>query len=237
MSLPNALQLSNPGPALALFRLDATRVGGGVLFFVQSAETDTGLTFQGTYYTPVDVEFSDFETNGQGSLPQPHLKLSNTNQVFQSIINAVGDLQGCEVQRIRTFAQFLDNGASPDPGAFYGPDTFLIERKVSENSTYIEWELSAAIDQAGTMLPRRVVVRDTCMWRYRIFDSKTGQFDYSKVQCPYTGGAFFDEFDKGTTADKDLCSRSISGCRLRFGTDASTPLPFGGFPGAARVKG
>ena len=233
--LPFIAQQSAPGNAISLFRLDASSVGGGVLYFVQSAESDRGLTFQGNTYTPVDVAFTDFETTGQAQLPTPHLKLSNTNQVFQGIVNTVGDMQGCEVIRIRTFAQFLDDGDSADGTAFYGPDTFVIERKISENPVYIEWELSAAIDQAGKMLPGRVVVRDSCMWRYRIWNAETRRFDYTRAQCPYAGGAFFDYLDQPTTARNDQCSRRLSGCKLRFGEDA--PLPYGGFPGAARVQG
>lgn len=236
MPISEASQSSSPGAPIALFRLDATSVGGGILYFCQSARATTGVTFQGQYYTPVDVEFSGFELTGNSALPTPHVKLSNTNGVFQGIVNQVGDMQGCEVQRIRTFEQFLDDGGSPDPSAFYGPDTFLIERKVSENPVYIEWELSASIDQAGRRLPGRTVVRDTCMWRYRRYDPVTGDFNYARAQCPYTGNAFWDDLDNPTNdPSKDQCARLVSSCKNRFG--ATADLPFGSFPGVARAQG
>ena len=145
-----------------------------------------------------------------------------------------GELLGCTIYRVRTFARHLDDGEEPDSEAFYGPDIFRFERKSSENSVYIEWELSASIDQEGKQLPGRLVIRETCMWRYRRFDPSTGRFDYSKAQCPYAGDNFFDRNDLPTTPDKDEPSRRLSCCRARFGVNG--PFPFGGFPGVQRVK-
>lgn len=230
-SLPANLQSSSPGALVALYRVDTSIVGGPVIFFVEGAQNDTGVHFGGQYYTPVDVEFSSFEVNSTGALPTPKLKLSNTNGVFQAIINEYGDLIGSTVQRVRTFDKYLDNGSAPDPTAFLGPDTFVVQRKASENIVFIEWELSAAIDQEGKQLPGRQIIRDTCLWRYRRWTGS--KFDYTNVQCPYTGDKSYDFTNKVTTPDKDVCNRHISGCKIRFG--ALNPLPFGGFPGAGRT--
>ncbi len=219
-----------------LFRLDTTSIGGDVKYFTQGAYTTTGVTFGGVYYTPVDVEFSGFETTGVGGLPTPKMKLANTNGVFQAMVNTYGDLVGCVIQRVRTFRQFLDGEPEADPTAYYGPETFRVDRKSSENPIFIEWELAAHFDQEGKMLPGRVVVRDTCLWRYRYFNPTTSQFDYSKAQCPYAGGAFFDQLGIPTgDPSQDKCGRRLTDCKARFGADAV--LPFGGFPGVARVRG
>lgn len=236
-TLPSVVQSPNPGEKVTLFRLDTTALGGDVKYFCQASINGSGVTFQGIYYTPVDVEFSGFETSGAGGLPTPQMKLANTNGVFQGIVNAFGDLIGATIYRIRTFRRFLDGQPDADATAYYGPDTFRIERKVSENPVFIEWELSAAFDQEGKMLPGRTIIRDTCLWRYRYWDaSKTpAAFDYSKAQCPYTGSAYYTELGVVTTNPAlDKCGRRLSDCKLRFG--ANQPLPFGGFPGAARVR-
>jgi lambda family phage minor tail protein L len=232
-SIQTVVQTPVPGEAVFMFRLDATSVGGSIIFFCQGRFGSTGVTFGGQYYTPADIEFSDFETTSAGSLPTPKMKLSNTNGVFQSMINTYGDMTGCIIQRIRTFRRFLDGQEDADPTAYYGPDTFKVERKSAENPVYIEWELSAAIDQEGKLLPGRQVIRDTCLWRYRRWNSATNAFDYSKAQCSHTGNSF-DLNNNPTTSDKDICNRHISGCKVRFG--ANNPLYFGGFPGAARIR-
>jgi lambda family phage minor tail protein L len=228
-------QTPNPSAKVTLFRLDATKIGGDVKYFCQSAYETTGVTFGGVYYTPVDVQFSGFETSGTGALPTPRIKLSNTNGVFQAMVNTYGDLVGCIIQRVRTFRQFLDGQEDADPTAYYGPETYRVERKVSENPVFIEWELAASFDQEGKMLPGRVIVRDTCLWRYRTWNSVTSAFDYTRVQCPYAGDDYFNERTEVVVnpAD-DRCGRRLSDCKARFGEDGV--LPFGGFPGVSRVR-
>lgn len=233
MSIHGTVQLQNPGEQVFLFRIDTTSVGGQVYYMAQAATVDGGVYFGGVYYTPVDLDFSGYELNGQGSLPTPTIKLSNTNEVIQGLVNAFGDdLIGCKVQRVRTYARHLDGAPEADPGAYYGPDTFEIEQKVSENPIYIEWKLSAAIDQQGRMIPGRQALRDTCTARYRTF--RNGTFDYVKATCPYTDGPCFNRKGEAVSADKDVCGRRLSDCELRFGKDK--PLPYWGFPGMARVR-
>lgn len=207
------------------------------MFFCQSALEAGTVKFGKVDYQPVDVEFSGFEVNGGGALPTPKMRLANTDGVIQDIVNTYGDLVGCPIARVRTFRQHLDDGLDPDPGRFLGPDVFRIERKVSETDTVIEWELSAAIDQEGTKLPRRTVMRDYCPWRYRMPKPDGTDFQYhtGTNACPYAGSAMFDRLGNPVTDRlKDSCSQDLTGCRLRYGKDQ--PLPFGGFPGVARVR-
>lgn len=233
MSLAINSQSLTPGTLVELFRFDATSVGGSVYYFAQAANESDGVSFGGVYYPPVDVEFTDMETNGKGSLPTPHIKIANTNGVFQSLVNTYGDMLGCELRRVRTFRQYLDDGSSPDPTAYYGPDVFRVERKVSENPIFIEWELSSSIDQEGKMIPGRPVIRDTCLWRYRHWNGTS--WDYSKAQCPYTDSQCYTRSGVPTTPNNDVCARNLSACELRFGK--GNPLPFGGFPGVSRSNG
>lgn len=232
-NITQAVQSPAPGEYVAMFSLDTTSLGGPVMNFCQAAVNQSGVTYRGVYYVPVDIDATGFEYNGSGGLPTPKIKLANTNQVFQQIVNTYGDLVGCPVSRIRTFAQFLDDGLQPDTGAFIGPDLFQVERKSTENAIFIEWELSASLDVQGVMLPKRMVIRDTCTWRYRSWNAVTQSFDYSKAQCPYTGATMYDNTDKIVTdPTKDGCGRTIGSCKLHFGANAA--LPYGGFPGVAR---
>jgi hypothetical protein len=76
--------------------------------------------------------------------------------------------------------------------------------------------------------------------RYRFYDpanpdARPDGFVYGAVDpCPYEGTSYFTQTGQTTTKPFDRCSRQLdNGCKLRFGND---PLPFGGFPGAARVR-
>ncbi|MCP1540054.1 phage minor tail protein L [Methylorubrum extorquens] len=228
------VQSGSFGNQVFLFRMDATAIGGRVYYFAQAAHADGNVKFGGVEYTAVDFDFDNYETSAQGALPQPKIRFSNTNEVIQGLVNTFGDgLIGCPVQRVRTYAQYLDGAEEADPQAFYGPDTFEIEQLSDENPVYIEFELSAAFDQQGRKLPGRQMLRDTCLARYRAF--KGGAFDYSKASCPYTGGACFTRMGEPTNdPSKDACGRRLSDCEKRFGKGNS--LPTWSFPGMARVR-
>lgn len=225
-------QAHSPGERIELFHLDATSVGHGHDYFVQSKKISGNISFGGQEYTPRDVKFDGFEVSAVGVLPRPTIEISNLSGFPQLLVNTYGDLLGCTIQRVRTFKQYLDGEAEEDPTAYFGPDTFRVEQKLSENKSIIKWQLSAVIDQEDAMIPRRQVIRDTCLWRYRTWLSGSS-FDYSKAQCPYTGTDYFDINGAPTTAQYDRCARHVKACKLRFGEDQ--PLPFGGFPGVGRV--
>lgn len=223
-----------PSAIISLFTIDTSSVGGPMLYFVMGSQNGQPVRYNGIDYQPVDVEFTGLETTGSGALPTPTIRISNVDGLAQAIVSTWGELLGCTLYRVRTFKRFLDGEPDADPTAFYGPDIFRFERRTSENAVYIEWELSAAIDQEGKMLPGRQVIRQTCLWRYRTFVPGQG-YDYSKAQCPYTGNQFFDVNDQPVSDPaKDYPSRRLGCCRARFGR--SNPLPFGGFPGVQRVS-
>ena len=233
-TLATAVQSAIPGQLVTMFQLDTTALGGPVLNFCEAAVNDSGVTFNNTYYTPVDFEASGFEMTGSGGLPTPKIKIANSNGVIQSIINTYGDLIGSPITRIRTFAQYLDGGTEADPQAFFGPDIFRVERKMNENAIFVEWELSASLDNQGAMIPKRMVVRDTCTWRYRTWNPAIDAFDYSKVQCPYIGRILTNADQASSDPTQDGCGRTVNSCKLRFG--ANNALPYGGFPGVARFQ-
>lgn len=235
MSIQAEAQSLSPSGIISLFSVDTSNLNGPTLHFVMGSDADKPVKFNGVEYQPVDVEFEGLETTGNGALPQPKIRISNVDGLAQAMVSTWGELLGCTLYRIRTYKRFLDGQPDADPEAFYGPDIFRFERKASENSVFIEWELSAALDQEGKMLPGRTVIRNTCLWRYRYYNATSGTFDYSKAECPYTGNKYFDINDMPVSHPaQDAPSRRLSCCRARFG--ANNPLPFGGFPGVQRVN-
>jgi len=171
--------------------------------------------------------------SGKGTLPSPKLRVLNTPTLNASIIT-LGDLIGSTLYRIRTFRTFLDDGSDPDPNAKLPIDVFKIERKAVHNKVYVEWELSAAMDHEGKMIPARQIIRDYCTHIYRVWNPETETFDYTKATCPFAGLSYFDEQDRPTNASGDRCGKRLSSCRARFGNN--NQLPTRAFPGVAKVR-
>jgi lambda-like phage minor tail protein L len=221
-----------PSPYVVLFQLDATRLGGGVYAFTQSAHETRPLSFGGVAYTPIDIEAEGWEWTGTGVLPTPKLRIANVNRAFSALVGTYNDLLGAQVTRIRTFRRNLDGEPDADPTAHFPLDVYRIERKATLDKTHIEWELAAVIDQEGRLLPGRQVLQGACTASYRRW---TGAgWDYSEATCPYAGDAGFDVHDQPTAAATDACSKRTTGCEARFGKTAV--LPTWAFPGVSRVR-
>tara|TARA_R110000824_G_scaffold11986_8_gene52752 strand:+ start:352 stop:1641 length:1290 start_codon:yes stop_codon:yes gene_type:complete len=151
---------------------------------------------QNTYY-PAPLITEGFETSSKGVLPQPTLTISSQSEsgidqiaLLKHEIRKFGDIIGAKVTRRRTFAKYLDRinfgktrrqkrtgrgylaqelpiGYEPDPYSELPPDVFYIERKLSENKSAIQYQLSSILDLEGIKIPKRMIVSDKCMWQYR----------------------------------------------------------------------
>ena len=221
-------------PTVHLFSLDASGIGGDVYFFTSTVNNGSAIIFDGQPYTPIAIEAKGFEWNGQGALPTPTIRLEKVTTSIKAILRSTNNLQGAVLTRIRTFRKFLDDGSDPDPLAIYSQDIYRIERLIGEGKTEVELELSAYIDQHGRRIGYQML-RDYCPLIYRNWDLSTGQFDYTKATCPYTGDNYFRKDGSATTnpAEDEPAKTLNRCCRVRFG---DAPLPFGGFPGLARVR-
>lgn len=235
-TLEEALHSLEPGDLITLYQLDTSVLGGPVYYFTSSVDNGNAVFFNGDEYTPIQIEAEEFEYNSRGALPRPKLKIANVNLLIGGIAQQYDDLKGSTLYRIRTFRQFLDNGSFPDPFAHLEIDVYTVDRKVNHNELYIEWELAASIDQADKQLPGRQIIRDTCSYIYRRWDTNTNSFDYSKATCPYTGTGYFD-INGNVVSDPalDTPSKTLNlCCKKRF--PGPVDLPFGGFPGVSRIS-
>lgn len=235
MTIEEKKQLLTPGRRIELFDWDATSIGGSTYNFVSGYAEDQPLMWRGLAYTPIPIKASGFEVNGQGSLPTPKLQISNILLLPGTIISAQGDPLGAKITRWVTFSDFLDDGPTPSEDEHFIPQVFYIERKSMQNRIYVEFELASAMDHHGRQLPKRQVVRDTCPLIYRRWDAGVSAFDYSDATCPYAGSTYFKaNGDATANPSEDACGKRLGECRKRFGR--STPLPFGSYPAAARIR-
>ena len=232
-------------PVVEMFDFDATSIGGGIYYFYSGGTQDVTLIWRGNRYVPIPLMAEGWEFSGKGSLPTPTFKISNVALLMSSIINDIGDPLSATITRWKTFKRFLDGEADADPDKHFTKEIFQVERKTNQNDEFVEFELSAAIDQDGRKLPSRQVVRSFCSHRYRIYKPESGTFDYSNATCPYAGSddteggtesPYFDQSGNPTgDPSADSCGKKLSDCRLRF-EPLGLPLPFRGFPGVGRIK-
>lgn len=224
------VQLLSLTAVIEMHELDATAIGGGqLLFFNGTNELRHPLVWQGADYRPIWIKAQGFDMGTGGQLPRPNIQVANVDGVVAALLNSLDDLIGAKWIRRRTHARFLDvenfAGGNPNanPNVHYPDDIFTVERKVREDKDIIEFELSAAVDLQGLVIPKRPMIANTCTWVYR------GE------GCGY-GGAAVAEADDTPTADLSLddCSHTINGCGMRFG--ATKALPYGGFPSAGAVQ-
>lgn len=225
------VQLLEQDALVEMYELDVTRFGEGILRFTPGPADEAPVEFGGYKYYPVPIEAEGFKYDGNGTLPSPTLTLSAMDPTLSSLIRNADDLLGSPVKRIRTYRKYLDDGDSPDSQATYPIEEYEIERKTKQNSILVEFELAVSFDQRGKKIPGRQVIRDTCPYTYRLWQS--GGFVYHNVSCPYAGGRYYmPNGDRTFFPEEDTCGKRLSDCQLRFGNGN---LPFGGFPGAGRL--
>ena len=232
------VQKFDPDRIVTLYELDLSILGGPIIYFTPATLEDGNyISYGGNTYVSYPIDAEGFDRTGSGTLPNPTLRVSNVLGGTSAILQEYSDLVGCFFRRIRTFRKYLDDQPTADPEAVFPIEEYKIDKKVSQNKVYIEWELRSALDQTGKYIPRRVCLRNYCMHRYRIWMKddtlpEGGFFNYSMVDCPYVGTTYYDRNSEVVaTPDKDVCGKQLKDCKKRFG---DTELPFGGFPGMAK---
>lgn len=186
------------------------------------------VVWKGVVYTPWPINATEFATPSQGSPARPKLQVGNFGGTISALCRQYEDLLGARLKRRRTLVKYLDavnftaGNPTANPAEEYPVETWIITRKANETPAAIEFELGSPLDLHGVKLPRRQVIASTCLWAYR------------SGECGYAGGPVADYLNRPTSdPTQDQCSRTVKGCKLRFGENGE--LPFGGFPGIASV--
>ena len=218
------------------------------------------VVWQGNAYLRFPVEADGFEYSGQGTLPRPKLRVSNILGTITAILLSLPNgLEAAKVTRIRTLGRYLDDVNFPnvagnadllaenadsllletgdftlledavaaistaDPSAEFPREIYYIDRKSAENREVVEFELASVFDLAGVRLPKRQCIANVCQWVYR------------SPECGYIGTNYFDSNDDPVgSAALDVCSKRLSSCQVRFGTNSA--LPYGSFPGVGSAS-
>lgn len=248
MSIESDAQQPSVGQIVELFTLDLTPIDAtaDILYFTANVvDASTAVVWDGQTYAPAPVEVTGFEWKGDGSLPRPVAKISNiTSQntgvtAFPSVTSLLiqyHDCVGARVTRTRTLRKHLDDGDDPDTNQTFGPtEIWVVRRKRLANRLEVHFELGALIDVQGRQIPGRVALRNSCPWRYRVYDASIADFNYDNViGCPYTGDNWYTiSGDETRDPSLDVCGKRLNDCVRRFGTDV--PLPYGAFPAIGKI--
>ena len=70
----------------------------------------------------------------------------------------------------------------------------------------------------GVKIPKRQILRDFCTHTYRLYDTGTGDFNYTNVTCPYTNPTYFYNRlgEHVTGPGDDKCGKQLRDCEMRY---------------------
>jgi lambda family phage minor tail protein L len=188
-----------PSALIDLWKVDGTPIGLETIFyFCNGSNTNfQPVTYNGVNHVPFPILVEGMESDGKGVLTRPRITLSNVNGFVSALLLEHNQLVGAIVTRTRVFARFLDasnfptptpNWVTPDTSAFYEPEVFYVNRKLTENPQIVSFELASVLDVQNVKLPRRQILANTCQWKYRDTNS-----------CNYTGAPAADSANKTFT--------------------------------------
>jgi len=237
-TINSVVQEFAPGSLVELFVVDLTALGGGLTRWANATDGTSSIVFDGDTYTPIKLEATGFEWNGKGPIPTPTLRMFPTDGLKAAMLT-YNDFIGGKITRIKTFSRFLDGEPDADPDQRFADEVYYFEQKTVFNKKVVEWKLSSVLDQEGVVIPKKIVLKDVCELKYRVYDGTTSPVSFTYVSvadggCPYDGTDYYDELGNAVTIDADKCGKRLSECERRFGTAAT--LPFGGFPGVTGFR-
>lgn len=240
MSFTADLQQLEPGSLVQLIEVDGTEFGlDEVLRFhaynisdpdwqSYAAENLPSIIWQGKTYHPHPYELKDLASSSEGSQPTPTLSVGNIANFVTALCLEYDDLVKAKVRIHITMKKYLDAANWTSGNTSANPNEvrtqlFYINAKTSETRAQVDFELCSPFNIQSLQLPSRQIT-PRCTWCMRgWYRSGTG--------CDYAGNNYFTK-DGVATDDpsKDVCGGRLDDCKLRFGE--SSPLSFGGFPGA-----
>lgn len=212
---------------IELWSVDLSRLGIGHLNFTNTvSKNGKPVKFGGVDYYPMPIQADGFEKVTSGSNPRPTITVSAKSLEITALLIVDDGLKGSNITRIRTLARFLDDGEEPNPDMHLPEEIYKINRASEwQAGVYVKFELVNALDLENSYFPSKVMQKSYCQYIYRRFNIEKGDFDYSNYNaCPYAGSLYFDKMNNPCDKYNDICSKTLDGCRSRFGKNAVLPI-------------
>ena len=153
------IQLKQDSALIDLVELNATGIGGTTYRGCNDAPKGTALVFGGVSYSGMPIRIEGIESSLTQAAGRATLTVSNILKTLQGTVIALKGFAGAEVTIKRTYAKYLDGGATPDPNQ-YILYNFIVRRVSSMQASTIVFELGSYLDQLNTMLPKEQMTRD-----------------------------------------------------------------------------
>ena len=157
----------------------------GYFRFHGSKNLKSNIIFKGKEYLFIPCEISNLEYSSEAKQNRPTLSIANINNYISNLIKDRKDLIGKRFYRKKILTKDLDDvnfggsnkntlGASSF-SSFISVDTFVIQKKNSENKDKVEFQLANILDLDGQTVPSRKVYNDICQWQYRGYGCNYGK--------------------------------------------------------------
>ena len=157
----------------------------GYFRFHGSKNLKSNIVFKGKEYLFIPCEISNLEYSSEAKQNRPTLSIANINNYISNLIKDRKDLIGQRFYRKKILTKDLDDvnfggsnkntlGASSF-SSFISVDTFVIQKKNSENKDKVEFQLANILDLDGQTVPSRKVYNDICQWQYRGYGCNYGK--------------------------------------------------------------
>lgn len=227
-SIYEDIQRLEVGQYVELFELDLSGLGGDVYRF--HGYTQVGpIYWQGLEYSPWPIKVEGMGMTGEGQQSNPTLTVANVTGFITALCATYQDLIDGKVTRHRTLGRYLDAanfpGGNPeaDSSEAFADDLYTIDQKQAADSQTVAFVLKSPLIATDRKLPGRQIVANCCQWL--TIGGYRGEY------CAYTGSVYATDDDVLTDDPaKDMCSGTLTGCKLRFG--ANNPLRYGSYPSA-----
>jgi lambda family phage minor tail protein L len=157
----------------------------GYFRFHGSKNLKSNIIFKQKEYLFIPCEISNLEYSSEAKQNRPTLSIANINNYISNLIKDRKDLIGKRFYRKKILTKDLDDvnfggsnkntlGASSF-SSFISVDTFVIQKKNSENKDKVEFQLANILDLDGQTVPSRKVYNDICQWQYRGYGCNYGK--------------------------------------------------------------
>ena len=178
-------EISKLEPSTLITLYELVLQGHDASYYFHAGENGLGgeLKFKGNDYYYIPIQASGFDSSN-ASLPRPTISIDNNDSFFSLKTRFFKDFIGFTFKRTRTFLKFLHgdnfaNGVNPfgTPSELSFPvERYIINKKIVENQSSIQFELASALEKENAFIPSRKIVFNVCQWRYR-----------SNIGCGYNG--------------------------------------------------
>lgn len=167
----------------------------GYFRFHGSKNLKSNIVFKQKEYIFIPCEISNLEYSSEAKQNRPTLSIANVNNYISNLIKDRKDLIGKRFYRKKILTKDLDDinfgGSNKNTlgvssfSSFISVDTFVIQKKNSENKDKVEFQLANILDLDGQTVPSRKVYNDICQWQYRGYGCNYGKLsDYTGPTIP-----------------------------------------------------